>query len=308
MGKLVLYFPDGSTRDVLLNKERTTIGRRPDNDIPLPSPAVSAEHAAVVTVLDDSFLEDLGSTNGTFVNEKPVTKHFLRDRDRVDIGREILVYYTDETAVPENLPPELFQHETPSNVLAPLDAHLAALEDLTRGRQRKTSGTAGSRSGSEARPVVAEFDPQSIGPMTGQVATEFDALISGDSETETTQRVRLRPESRLSGSTLPAEPPAASTTPTRVVADHQVVVRVIDGPNQGREIVLDRAETRIGRVGVEVVALHIEGDGARLASIDRETAAPQIATTRLLRPGDTFSVAGSTLQLMARTGAIFGEK
>ena len=96
----MLYFPDGSTRDILLTKERTTIGRRPDNDVPLPSAAVSAEHAAVVTVLDDSFLEDLGSTNGTFVNEKPVTKHFLRDRDRLDVGREIMVYYADDGAHP----------------------------------------------------------------------------------------------------------------------------------------------------------------------------------------------------------------
>ena len=62
MGKLVLYMPDGSTREILLTRERIRIGRRPDNDIPLPFPAVSGEHAAIVTILSDSFLEDLGST------------------------------------------------------------------------------------------------------------------------------------------------------------------------------------------------------------------------------------------------------
>ena len=91
MGKLVLYMPDGSTREILLTRERIRIGRRPDNDVPLPFPAVSGEHAAIVTILSDSFLEDLGSTNGTFVNGKPVTKHFLRDRDRIDVGRENLL-------------------------------------------------------------------------------------------------------------------------------------------------------------------------------------------------------------------------
>ena len=63
----------------------------------LPQAAVSGEHAAVVTILDDSFLEDLGSTNGTLVNGKAVAKHFLRDRDEIDIGREILVYLDDVT-------------------------------------------------------------------------------------------------------------------------------------------------------------------------------------------------------------------
>src|SRR5512132_3791998 len=94
MAKLVLYLPDGS----LLDKERLTLGRRPDNDVCLPYPAVSGEHAAVVTILADSFLEDLGSTNGTLVNGKPIAKHFLRDRDQIDIGRQKIVYLADESA------------------------------------------------------------------------------------------------------------------------------------------------------------------------------------------------------------------
>ena len=65
MGKLVLYLADGTTLDIRLARERITIGRRADNDVCLPYPAVSGEHAAVVTILSDSFLEDLGSTNGS---------------------------------------------------------------------------------------------------------------------------------------------------------------------------------------------------------------------------------------------------
>ena len=101
MAKLVLHLPDGSTRAFTLERERLTIGRRADNDICLPFPAVSGEHAAVVTVLDDSFLEDLNSTNGTLVNGQPITKYFLRDRDEIDIGRHTLVYLTGETAFPD---------------------------------------------------------------------------------------------------------------------------------------------------------------------------------------------------------------
>src|SRR5580692_3967510 len=98
MSKLVLFMPDGTTLDVPLSRERTTIGRRADNDICLPNLAVSGEHAVVVTILADSFLEDLGSTNGTLVNGNAIAKHFLRDRDHIDIGRHKLIYCVDDAA------------------------------------------------------------------------------------------------------------------------------------------------------------------------------------------------------------------
>ncbi|HEV8258534.1 MAG TPA: FHA domain-containing protein [Casimicrobiaceae bacterium] len=94
-----MFLPDGTTLDVPLVRERTAIGRRADNDICLPNLAVSGEHAVVVTILADSFLEDLGSTNGTLVNGNPIAKYFLRDRDQIDIGRHKLVYCADDEAV-----------------------------------------------------------------------------------------------------------------------------------------------------------------------------------------------------------------
>lgn len=101
MSKLVLYLPDGTTLDIPLDRERMTIGRRADNEICLPNLAVSGEHSVVVTILADSFLEDLGSTNGTLVNGKAIAKHFLRDRDEIDIGRHRLVYCADDETVLE---------------------------------------------------------------------------------------------------------------------------------------------------------------------------------------------------------------
>src|SRR5947208_169723 len=77
MAKLVLRRDDGGATEYEIDKDRLTIGRRSDNDVCLTNSAVSAEHAVVVTILNDSFLEDLGSTNGTFVNGKPVKRHFL---------------------------------------------------------------------------------------------------------------------------------------------------------------------------------------------------------------------------------------
>jgi pSer/pThr/pTyr-binding forkhead associated (FHA) protein len=100
MAKLVLLVPNGTTMDVPLRRDRVTIGRRADNDVCLPNLAVSGEHAVVVTILTDSFLEDLGSTNGTLVNGKPVAKYLLRDGDLVDIGRHKLLYFVDDEAIP----------------------------------------------------------------------------------------------------------------------------------------------------------------------------------------------------------------
>src|ERR1700693_4796071 len=99
MSKLVLHLEDGTTLDIPLAHEPTPIGRRGDNDVCLPNLAVSGEHAAVVTILADSFLEDLGSTNGTLVNGSAIAKHFLRDRDHIDIGRHKLVYCVDDAAI-----------------------------------------------------------------------------------------------------------------------------------------------------------------------------------------------------------------
>ena len=75
-----------------LTKERVTIGRHADNDIPLNDKAVSGHHAVVITILQDSFLEDLDSTNGTQVNGKQVAKHPLSHGDVISIGRNTLKY------------------------------------------------------------------------------------------------------------------------------------------------------------------------------------------------------------------------
>ncbi len=78
-----------------LNQERLTIGRKPDNDIQIDNLAVSGKHALVITILDDSFLEDLGSTNGTYVNGKLVKKHALKDGDVIAIGKHELKYMNE---------------------------------------------------------------------------------------------------------------------------------------------------------------------------------------------------------------------
>ncbi|GBG01071.1 hypothetical protein AZSI13_03980 [Azospira sp. I13] len=92
MAKLILSMDGLVLKEIPLTKERMTIGRKPHNDIQIDNLAISGEHAALVTILNDSFLEDLNSTNGTLVNGQPIKKHFLQNGDVIELGKYKLKY------------------------------------------------------------------------------------------------------------------------------------------------------------------------------------------------------------------------
>ena len=94
--KLILSMNGGVLQEYVLDEERITIGRKPHNEIVIDNLAVSGEHAAVVTILNDSFLEDLDSTNGTLVNGAAIKKHFLQSNDVIEIGKYKLKYVNDQ--------------------------------------------------------------------------------------------------------------------------------------------------------------------------------------------------------------------
>lgn len=94
--KLILSLNNSVLGEFPLDKERIIVGRKPENDIQVDNLAVSGQHAAIITILNDSFLEDLDSTNGTYVNGKLVKKHALKNGDVVTIGKHELRYINDE--------------------------------------------------------------------------------------------------------------------------------------------------------------------------------------------------------------------
>ena len=100
--KLVLSLNASVLGEYTLDKERITIGRKPDNDIQIDNLAVSGQHAAIITILNDSFLEDLDSTNGTFVNGKLIKKHALKNGDVVSIGKHELKYINEEASADDD--------------------------------------------------------------------------------------------------------------------------------------------------------------------------------------------------------------
>ena len=95
MPKLILSMDGLVLKEVILKKERTTIGRKPDNDIQIDNLAISGHHAVIVCILNDAFLEDLNSTNGTYVNSQQIKKHVLKNHDVIELGKYRLKFLVD---------------------------------------------------------------------------------------------------------------------------------------------------------------------------------------------------------------------
>ena len=99
MPKMIVSIDGVVIKEVQLTKDRTTLGRRPYNDIVIDNLAVSGEHAVLQMTGNEVYLEDLNSTNGTYVNGKAVKKQLLQNNDTVEIGK-YKIKYINEAAGP----------------------------------------------------------------------------------------------------------------------------------------------------------------------------------------------------------------
>ena len=96
MPKLIVSIDGVVVKEVQLTKDRSTIGRRPYNDVVIDNLAVSGEHAVIRMAGGSAVLEDLGSTNGTYVNGKAVKQHALADDDLIEVGKYKLKFQDRE--------------------------------------------------------------------------------------------------------------------------------------------------------------------------------------------------------------------
>jgi pSer/pThr/pTyr-binding forkhead associated (FHA) protein len=96
MAKLTVRSNEKTLAEHELDKEEMTLGRKSDNDIQIDDQAVSGHHARILTILNDSFLEDQNSTNGTYVNGSLVKKHALHNGDVIAIGKHMLTFTNAE--------------------------------------------------------------------------------------------------------------------------------------------------------------------------------------------------------------------
>jgi pSer/pThr/pTyr-binding forkhead associated (FHA) protein len=95
MPKMIVSIDEVVIKEVQLTKDRTTLGRRPYNDIVIDNLAVSGEHAVIQMAGGEVFLEDLNSTNGTYVNGKAVKKQQLQNGDAIEIGKYKIKFVGD---------------------------------------------------------------------------------------------------------------------------------------------------------------------------------------------------------------------
>jgi hypothetical protein len=267
MGKLILHLADGATREIALDRERLTIGRRPDNDVCLPYPAVSGEHAAVVTILDDSFLEDLRSTNGTLVNGKAITKHFLRDGDEIDVGRHKLTYFS------------------------------GAYSPATRELPIVGGGEIALELPSAESPAGAsDTDPNAL--SRGEGTLPLHSLMSpsvGNGSVDTAAMF----------ATASAQAPVAADDRDHDGAPADApTLEVLDGPSAGQQFTVGREDFVIGRVGEQIAVVRRIDAGFRLVALEGESVlrlngelVPSDGAT--LSAGDEIEIAGTRIRYRA---------
>jgi len=95
MAKLIVKLDNDVIDHIEIKQGDMKIGRKPGCEIHLDNLAVSGEHANIFSIGEDSFIQDMNSTNGTFINNKRITKHHLRNGDNVVIGKYSLTYLSD---------------------------------------------------------------------------------------------------------------------------------------------------------------------------------------------------------------------
>ena len=273
MAKLILSMDGLVLKEIPLTKERTTIGRKPHNDIQIDNLAVSGEHAVIVTILNDSFLEDLGSTNGTIVNGNPIKKHFLQNNDVIELGKYKLKF------VGEAAP-------AASGEKADFEKTM-----VLRPAAMKAAQAAGG-SGTGAQAAVAQR-------QAAVQAAASSATAAGIADKDA--RSAPAPSAPNVASAPSAPSPAAPTKPVQPLG----AIQLLSGGNAGKELELTKPLTTLGKPGVQVAVLtrrpqgyfitHVEGDKRPTVNGQEIGAAPHS-----LKDHDVIELAGVKMEFFLK--------
>jgi pSer/pThr/pTyr-binding forkhead associated (FHA) protein len=286
MAKLILSMDGLVLKEIPLTKERTTIGRKPHNDIQIDNLAVSGEHAVIVTILNDSFLEDLGSTNGTVVNGNPVKKHFLQNNDVVELGKYKLKFVGDAapTATGEKADFEK------TMVLRPSQMKAAA-------EQAKAAAPGSPLSGAQAAVAQRAAAVQQVGATASAAG-----IADKDTVTKPVTSVPAAAPTKA-----PTPPPAAAASPAPAGKPGQPLgaIQLLSGANAGKELELTKPLTTLGKPGVQVAVLtrrpagyfitHVEG--ANRPSVNGQAIG---AAPHSLKDHDVIELAGVKMEFFLK--------
>jgi len=277
MAKLILSMDGLVLKEIPLSKERTTIGRKAHNDIQIDNLAVSGEHAVIVTILNDSFMEDLGSTNGTLVNGNPVKKHFLQNNDVIELGKYKLKFVQEAGAQPAAAAADFEK----TMVLRP-SAMKAAAE------QAKSAGAGGAQAAQAARQAAVQ--------ATGQAAQ-----AAGIGEKPAPAAPAAAPAPAAAAAPAPAPAPAAPRPAQPLGA-----IQLLSGGNAGKELELAKPLTTLGKPGVQVAVLtrrpqgyfitHVEG--AQRPTVNGQ---PIGSAPHALKDHDLVEIAGIKMEFFHKS-------
>ena len=255
MAKMILSVDGQVLKEFTLSKERTLIGRKPHNDIQIDNLAVSGEHAAIITILNDSFIEDLGSTNGTMVNGKPIKKHFLQNNDVVEIGKHKLKYFNDApTAATAADFEKTMIIRNPSKAPAPAPKPAdAGLGDTSVNLK----GPAPAPADDKTRPA----------PSAAPAPAPAPAPAAASSPQATVPPAPQPPR--------PAPPPPQSAEPHAPAAAagplREAAVQVLSGAAAGRTLDLTKNLTTIGKPGLQVAVITKRPNGYFITHVEGAT-------------------------------------
>lgn len=252
MAKLILTLDGAFLGEHDLDRDLLTIGRRPNNDVHIDNLAVSGSHAVVRTIGNDSFLEDLDSTNGTIVNGKPIKKHILQHGDVIELGKYQLKYVSEATV---------------------------------------NAAAGGS---------PADFEKTMIIRPSAMKATELPS--SPPPSPAPSPSIAAKPQS-----TATVQETLKSAAPSPQEDAPVGHIQVLSGPSAGRELVLNKALTTLGKPGVQVAVItrrphgyfvtHVEG--ARHPVVNGQSVGGQ---AHELNDHDVIELAGVKMEFFLSKG------
>ncbi|MEL7310398.1 MAG: FHA domain-containing protein [Pseudomonadota bacterium] len=261
MARLVLSLGDQVLAEYNMTKERYTIGRLPDNDVRIDNPSVSGHHCLIINILNDSFLEDLNSTNGTYVGGKLIKKHALQNGDTITIGHHQLRYVDSQASDPEQ---EEFEATMVISQTKPDPSKIQAAAEAIEGASDEAAAAADDAAGETTADEAPEAPEPAAATSTAAVETAATAAA-----------------------------PKGPALPT-------AKLQVLSGKFAGRELELSKALTTLGRPGIQVAAITRRSEGFFIVHVESAEgrSAPSVngdelaAQARKLEDNDILELAG----------------
>lgn len=229
----IIILQDGNVLDEIeLDKRQIVIGRDEKNVICLSDISVSRRHALLTCALDEYFIEDLGSTNGTLLNDRPISKHMLKNGDQLRIGEYVLSF--------ERTIPQLIMEDDPEKT-----------QVISMSPQRSAASPVASSSFSKpsAQPASSSFSKPAAQPATSSFS-----------------RPAAQPASS-SFSRPSAPPPPRTASFGASVVPKTATVKYFRGPKKGASEEINRSLYTLGKPGGDVAVIARRSQGFYLMKI-----------------------------------------